>query len=187
MEVFQESILQIAKADDGHVGDATKKMVDWILDAHKKGELALQDIPTYKQVKQFFGSKKGVHSGVEGIPESFFANGEEIVTKLKFSMGEWEGHHVIPKYIQTRLKQLLGKAWDLDEVPVAMVTRAEHWFPDGVHAFISGNGLHWGTQMNQFSGTAGAVEILNRLEQAYVNAGRLDLQKVVQAWRQTIL
>jgi hypothetical protein len=119
---------------------------------------------------------------------SYFRFGAQDTAALVPGMGPFEAHHAIPKYVQTKLQKCLNKVgqWDLDEVPTVLETRPNHWFPNGLHAHISGNGLHWNVVSRMENNAETARTILDQLQKAYQDANRHDLVKVVIEWRQTI-
>ncbi len=179
----ERAILDRAKATDGQVADVAKKVTDFQIDEMVAGRVPVDELPTYAQIKGLAQGK--ISANAQEVVQEFDDFGNEVRSILKLGMGGWEGHHIIPKYIQKRLQVLFGTTWNLDEIPVVLLQRGEHWFPDGLHSYISSAGLHW-NQMGNFQGTAGAEAILDALEDAYRTAGRADLANVVNSWRQIL-
>lgn len=59
-------------------------------------------------------------------------------------------------------------------------------YPNGLHAIMDSKNIRWIDMAGIYEDAAGARNILDKLEEAYSAANRLDLVKVVKAWRQTV-
>lgn len=199
---YEDAALLMARHSDGVVARATKKISDYIYKEFLDGNAPLSELPTHAWFKGFLSKKSTKHKGLPqavindpalvGTYDGIAANelvrfGVEAdgVTLVK-GMEAFESHHVSPKYLQKKLQAALGKTWDVDAVPAVLETRPDHWFPNGLHSFISAKGIHWNQMENFANDAAGAAEILDRLEGAYRDANRLDLVKAIQEWRATI-
>lgn len=178
------------------------KLVDFALDEFVHDRVLLNDLATHRWVKNFLATKKATRGGLEAeILARETYQGEPAIELIRFGtksdgaqivpgMAPFESHHSIPKYIQKKLQACLNKVgqWNLDDVPAVLETRPDHMFgtTNSLHARIFEMDIRPGQMGLYGDNAAGANDILNRLQQAYENAQRPDLVKVVMTWRQTI-
>jgi hypothetical protein len=101
---------------------------------------------------------------------------------LKF--GSKRSHHIILQHIQKRLKKLgaFAESADMDDTPVALLTRGDHWYPKGLHVHLGASGVSW-QHLNHFQR---ADDLLNALENAYKQGHRHELAEIVAKWRASL-
>ena len=79
-------------------------------------------------------------------------------------------------------QEVLGipvSAWD--DCPAVLLSLGEHWFPDGIHAFLSQAKIPFRPGKLNYT----KEEVFTGLERAYDSAGKPELWEIAKQWLAT--
>lgn len=132
----------------------------------------MSEMPSYKQIRALVKGRVG-----KQLREEY----KDGFASITLGNGEWEIHHLVPKYLQERLKKLTGGAWDVDDCPAIMLTRDEHWFPNGIHQSLKVAEVGFGPKVDNYT----KAQILNGLKESFEDLGKPELWELVKQWLAT--